>query len=190
MALTIPNRFVDTQVIDAAKFNSNFDAITTWAATNDGAVDTAQADIVTNATTAANLGKGAFFAYATDNQAITATTYTTVTLDDTGTDAFDTNSYFAANVYTPLVAGAYQFNVNLQVLEAGFATDETLAVYITKNTTRYKIMDLQYQFAHGGSGSILLKANGTTDTFMVEVYASAALSINWAQFSGLCVKPD
>lgn len=190
MALTVPNRFVNAQTIDAAKFNSNFDAILAWAATNDSTITTAQADIDTAELAIASNGKGAFFAYATDDQVITATTYTTVTLSDALTDAFDTNSYFAANVYTPLVAGAYQFNVNLKVLDAGFADAETVLVYLTKNTTRYGIMSLKGQNASGGSASILLKANGTTDAFKVEVYASGAVSLDWAQFSGHCVKPD
>ena len=189
MALTIPNRFTNGQTIDAVKFNSNFDAISAWASGIDTDLDTAEAAIDA---IEAGYGSGAFFAYAgASDQSISATTYTTVTLSDTGTDAFDTSSYFASNVYTPTVAGAYHFAVNLHVLTSGFADAETVNVYITKNTsTRYQVASLLGTNARGCSGSIILKANGTTDTFKVEVYASGDLSIDYAQFSGFCVKPD
>lgn len=190
MALSIPNRFTNGQTIDAAKFNSNFDAVTTWAATNDATLASAQSDITSNATIMGNIGRGAFLALETA-QAIPATAYTTITLVDSGGEAFDTDGWFnaATETYTPLVAGAYQFNLRVQMTEAEFVPG-AVNVYITKGSTRHLLAYLHSDNAHGAGASLLLHANGTTDTFKVEAYATAGVTTLEVYFSGYCVKPD
>lgn len=186
MALTIPHSFTNGQTTDAAKMNSNFSAIDVWAEEVDAAITAAQSaiDVVE-----AQYGHGAFLAVATDDQTITASTYTTITVSDTGGLAFDSSSYFSSNTYTPQVAGAYQFNVNITATASTLTSTETLTVYISKNTTRTAVLTFTAGGATSGSASIVLKANGSTDAFKVEVYGDAC-TIDYAQFSGFCVKPD
>lgn len=191
MALTIPNRFANGQTIDAAKFNSNFDAITSWAATTDSTLTSNASSVATNATNIAALGSGAFLAYATTDQNITvAGSYTTVTLSDSATDAFDTGSDFATSTYTCATAGAYQFNVTIRV--KGLAAGETLAIYLTKNSTRYEIATFDGDVGTPQNGGMSLMMKGAVnDTFKLEALATTGTStIDYCYFSGCCVKPD
>ena len=198
MALTIPNRFANAQTIDAAKFNSNFDAIVTWATLSEASVDAVEASVTTVSTTIAKHGQGAFSARSTDgaDQAVTTGDYRTIEFSDTQTDTFDTDTWFlkSTDIYTPLVAGTYQFNANVQMLAASFTAGMTALVYLTKitggTTTHYLIMSLTGAVRTGGSASFVINANGSTDTFKLPVVVSSNCSIDWAQFSGFCVHPS
>jgi len=194
MALTIPYRFANTQVIDASRFNSDFDAIVAWATTVDTDLAAAAADIIAVETSYANVGKGAFFAYQATDQSISGVIPTKLAMADTGTNAFDTNSYFASSAYTPLIAGAYQLNVVIKAKDAANFNDaaEYITVYIGKNGigNLIPLMTLIGVGATTGSASIVLKANGTTDSFAVYTLSNKANEISYVYFSGCCVKPD
>jgi hypothetical protein len=194
MALTIPNVFANTQTIDAARFNSNFSAIATWANITDTSLAANAADIITAEALATAQGKGAFFAYKATAQTVSNVGYTTLEVLDTGTNAFDTNSYFSAYIYTPQVAGAYQFNVVVQALHATNFDDtsDTIDIWIMKNSSSNMIplMTLVGDLSHHGSASIILKANGTTDNFRLLAQSNRTNTISYTYFSGVCVKPD
>lgn len=191
MALTISNRFINGTAADAAKMNANFDAVSLWAADMDSSITTLTAADATLTTNLGNIGNGSFFAYATANQGpLTASAWATVTLSDTGTDAFNPQAWFVSNVYTPHVAGAYLLNISLQ-LTSGSTAGRTIKVSISKNTTQYEVALITAGTNDNASATILLKANGTTDAFKFEVYPSGSgVTIDYATMSGYCVKPD
>jgi len=200
MALTIPNRFINAQTIDAAKFNSNFDTISSWGTTQEASIATLEATSATHTSQITALGTPAavqsFFAYLAAPQTIAnATTYTTIMVDDTGVNAFDQSTKFDVTTatYTPTVAGAYRFDVNIQLAESGFDSNETVSVYIVKNAaTRFEVLTLHDSYAHGGGASLILKANGTTDYFHIQAYVSAGTNtaISRAYFCGALVAAD
>lgn len=115
----------------------------------------------------------AFSAYQTGSaQSVSANTFTKITLN---TEAFDTNSNFASDRFTPTVAGYYQINASLSTTTS-LATSVYYNVYIAKNGSAYA------QTTTFGSPSNYFSAfvstviyfNGTTD--YIEMYGQSSNS--------------
>jgi hypothetical protein len=88
------------------------------------------------------------------------------------------------------VAGAYLINISLQLTAASTA-GRTVKVAVTKNATQYELALITAGTNDNASASIMLKSNGTSDTFKFQVYASnTGVNIDYATMSGYCVKPD
>lgn len=103
------------------------------------------------------------------NQSITSSTFTQLTWS---TEAFDTDSAFGSNAFTPQEAGKY-----LLILAAGWANATTSSVpliTIYKNGVEHKRLVWVYMgLASAGSdicGVCVVEANGTTDSFQAYVY--------------------
>jgi len=110
----------------------------------------------------------AFFAYATTNQTVTASSDTKILFD---TEQFDTNNNFASNRFTPTVAGYYQISCSIAITNAvtGYA-----ALYPWKNGSRYgQFAEVTLTTASYNSvgNSMLIYFNGTTD--YLEMYLNA-----------------
>jgi hypothetical protein len=107
-----------------------------------------------------------------DQASITASTYTLVTF---GTELFDTHGYFAANRFTPLIAGKYAFSGNL--MYSGGVVDQAIF-----KCALYKNGSLAAEGQSHASGTSNLSAcvdytataNGTTDYFEIYAYGSGA----------------
>lgn len=204
MALTIPNRLATGHTVDAGQHNSNYDAISAWATTTDADIATLTATSATHTSQITALGSPAavasFYAFLAAPQTISsATTYTTIMVDDTGSGAFDQSSKFtvATALYQPAVAGAYHFDVNVALTQAGLTYGEVAKVFLTKNSSpRYELITFGNAAVtpvhFSGSGSMLLKANGTTDTFSIQIWVSAGTNtvVDRAYFCGHLVAAD
>lgn len=78
------------------------------------------------------------------------------------TEEFDTNNNFAADKFTPTVAGKYLLTAWVQVYGYGFLTGTQAAIY--KNGS------MLYEPYAGGGVSVIIDANGSTDYFEVYTY--------------------
>lgn len=142
---------------------------------------------VTQAKLAAGVaGNGpAFSAWKSINQTISASTFTKVTLDS---EEFDTNSCFntSTSVFTPNVAGYYQFNWNL---DCGGVTTTAALGTVYKNGTQVKrssgvfVASINEQYV---SGAALIYMNGTTD--YAELYAYIAASSSPLVYGGSAIQ--
>lgn len=185
MSLTIPITFLEGSYLGAQQLNSVNSAIASEVNAVGADTATNTANIATLTTNLAKLGSYRFFAYSgATSTAVTADTVTTVTIDtnpvDSGGTAFDQASTYT---FTPLQAGTYLLNASVNVTDMASGTT---ILYITKNTTNYPVAATS---ANGNiAGSIVMTANGASDTFKVRVKnASDAVTITYASFSGACI---
>ncbi len=177
MALTIPNRFVNGQTVDAARFNSNSDAISAWANSTDATLAAVAA--------AAVAGEGVFFAHAAAAQTVTgSSTITRLTL---GTEVYDKESWFATNVYTPQREGYYLLFGS--VFCSGGVEADRVTLYIRKNSATPNHRATASGEANSLSYATIVSANGTTDYFDLAAFHSFAASTDYyyAQFGGMFV---
>lgn len=183
-----PHNFAAGQVADAEQVDARFAAVL---AQVNGNLDAD--NLAANAVDASALGDtvpraiGAFSARPSANQsAPTGTTLVTLEVED-----FDVSNWFSASTYTPQVPGVYRFNCNI-----GFASAipelATVQAIILKNSAGH-VVDSRYGSApsnnHVWGGSVLLTANGTTDTFRLQAYhangdASEDLQATSIRFQG------
>lgn len=101
-------------------------------------------------------------------QSIDATTWTKVTWP---TEAFDTNSNFASNTFTPTVAGKYLLSANIYL--SGLVAGKILQISVYKNGVAAHTGAYLYQATTGDIATdvtAVIDANGTTDAFDVYVY--------------------
>jgi len=137
----------------------------------------------------------AFSVTASGVQTLTSGTSTKIQFNTkTGTNAFDTNSYFDAITnyrFTPLIAGYYQINATVQY-QGSSNNGNVFNTYIFKNNTQYS----QFQYATAatqyimGTVSAIIYFNGSTD--YIEVYAQhfqgSSQSVIGTDFSGCLVR--
>ena len=114
-----------------------------------------------------------FRAYRSSNQSISGSTTTTVVLNAT---SYDSNSDFntSTGVYTPSVAGYYQFNGTVTLDPDGSTTGGFIAV-LYKNSTWTASNDAYRAIAsarHSAHVSDIIYMNGTTDNVTLRVYIS------------------
>ena len=117
--------------------------------------------------TVASTAAPAFSAYATVGQSITTATATKIVY---GTEEYDTNANFAANRFTPTVAGYYQISAGLFCAGAA-AGGNILSLY--KNGAEYVQLDrtlLSGAFNVWSGGGILVSMNGSSD--YLEIYTT------------------
>jgi hypothetical protein len=144
--------------------------------------NTASAFTVTvPATTAAMAIDGpAFSAYQTNgsvNQSIASDVFTKAKID---TEEFDTNSNYDTSLYRfrPTVAGYYQVNGNLYLLNAASSALKLVALYkngsIYKSGTSLYFTGNYYAAADNFTVSSLIYLNGSTDYVELYGYISSA----------------
>jgi hypothetical protein len=124
----------------------------------------------------------AFSAYLSSNQSVSSGVNTKVSCD---TEEFDTASCYnnSTYVFTPTVAGYYQFNFQVSCRNATNITRISCTLY--KNGTSYKNGTDTYNanntMGYKTSGAVLAYANGTTDYF--EFYAQVQTNAGTNQFT-------
>lgn len=126
----------------------------------------------------------AFSAGKSATQSVSNSTFTKIVFDS---EFFDTNSNYDAStgIFTPTVAGYYQFNCTI-----GFTgqTTQSIAINFYKNGSLNLYVALMSANSNGlaAAGSGLIYCNGTTDN--VAVYAwqntGGALNVGTAAFQG------
>ena len=124
----------------------------------------------------------AFSAYLSSNQSVSSGVNTKVSCD---TEEFDTASCYnnSTYIFTPTVAGYYQFNFQVSCRNSTNITRISCSLY--KNGTGYKNGTDTYNAnntnGYKTSGSVLAYANGTTDYF--EFYAQVQTNAGTNQFT-------
>ena len=124
----------------------------------------------------------AFSAYLSSNQSVSSGVNTKVACD---TEEFDTASCYnnSTYIFTPTVAGYYQFNFQISCRNSTNITRISCSLY--KNGTGYKNGTDTYNAnntnGYKTSGSVLAYANGTTDYF--EFYAQVQTNAGTNQFT-------
>jgi hypothetical protein len=129
----------------------------------------------------------AFSAHSASNQSVTQNTFTKITF---GTEEFDTNSNFASSRFTPTVAGYYQINAGMVLVQGS-----TLgSLYLYKNGSAYKSFNGQFSSEVYVGGATVVYLNGSTDYVEMYVFPGGSSPVlqgaNGAQtwFSGVGVR--
>ena len=116
----------------------------------------------------------AFSAYASTGTAISASTWTKITLD---TKSFDTNNNFSSSRFTPTVAGYYQISAAINLSSSAI---QTYWISIYKNGSVWQYGTL-YTTSLGVGGvnnmSSLVYLNGSTDYIELYGYSSTAQTL-------------
>ena len=108
----------------------------------------------------------AFSAHPSGNQSISSGTFTKVNF---ATEEFDTNSNFASSRFTPTVAGYYQINAGMVLVQG---TSGLAKIDIYKNGTTYKSLTGVFSTEGYVTGGTVIYFNGSSD--YVEIYAFGA----------------
>lgn len=144
--------------------------------------------VITTASTFAGTGP-AFDARKSATQSVANNTFTKIIFD---VEAFDTNSNYdtTTGLFTPTVAGYYQFNAAV-----GFSgqTSQSLAINFYKNGANTAYAALCSVNANGAQafGSTLVYCNGSTDNVSVYAWQNSGGSVNvgnLAYFQGVLVR--
>lgn len=160
MASTINAKTTGVGGIDASGDASGVLALQTGGTTA-LTIDASQNVTLAKGLTVGATAAPAFSAYASTNQALSATVYTKVLFD---TELFDTNSNFASSRFTPTIAGYYQASTNIYA--SGTMANNQISFY--KNGTVYSTpVYISANYIMQGATD-LIYCNGSTD--YVEVY--------------------
>ena len=129
----------------------------------------------------------AFSVHSASNQSVTQNTFTKITF---GTEEFDTNSNFASSRFTPTVAGYYQINAGMVLVQGNGLG----ALYLFKNGSAYKSFTSNFGTEIYVGGATVVYFNGSTDYVEMYVFPGGTSPVlqgaNGAQtwFSGVGVR--
>ena len=166
------------------------DTVSRLAVGTNGQVLTADSTAATGMKWAASASTSlpAFSVHSASNQSVTQNTFTKITF---GTEEFDTNSNFASSRFTPTVAGYYQINAGMVLVQGGTNLG---ALYLFKNGSAYKSFTSYFGTEVYVGGGTVVYFNGSTDYVEMYVFPGGTSPVlqgaNGAQtwFSGVGVR--
>lgn len=127
------------------------------------------------------------------NQSVPSNTFTELTWS---TEVFDTDGAFASNAFTPQVAGKYLLILSVKLAAATSTNLPILNIY--KNGALHRRLTWSQYVSTGDAqdiGSVIVEANGSTDTFKAFIFVSdtAARNVEGADtgtyFQGYFIRP-
>jgi hypothetical protein len=151
-------------------------------------INIADGDVTQAKLAAGVVGNGPAFRATTTGNNVPNNAFTLVTLSDTASNTFDTNSNFASNTFTPTVAGYYQVNGGISFT----AVSDGALVAIYKNGVLYSYGSPAVSNGVRSTVSDVVYLNGTGD--YVNLYAlqtsgtQKTLASGQGHFSGCLVR--